>query len=765
MAAPWPLEADDPYDPTTVRSLVSDRADRVKAARRPGVRSRPCSRARCSAPTFVFSVDGDTLVLAGEREHIRLSGGAVAEVLPLLDGARGPDELVAALDERAPHEVYYTLLELERRGYLIEADGAPPERLALLTGLGVAPQLLLGARARTAAIGDVGLRPLLDALAELGVAADDEAPLGVVFADDYLREDLRDENRAALASSRPWLLAKPVGAALWLGPLFVPGQTGCWECLAHRLRGHRPAAQLAASREPAVPTLPSLARTGAPKGIAAGLIAGEVAKELAGVGSALRGRLLTLDLAALSLTEHALPHRPQCPACGHPRLLNSSAARVTLRPLRAAVGAAGERVREPEETLRSLSALVSPITGVVRSLERLDVHAPLHLYGAGPVPALTPTSLGELEAALRTVSGGKGPTDAQARASALCEGIERYCAQAVEARQAIESPYLDVADRAVHPDDLLLFSESQRREREERNADAEDARFWIPEPFDATKPVAWTQAWSISGDEPRLLPTAYCYYGYRLPAGHRFCWGDSNGCAAGNEPEEAILQGLLEVVERDAVALWWYTRARRPGVDISSSRSAYVPDVIDAYAAQGRDVWALDLTNDLGIPAVVAMSCRSEDRNGVTFGFGAHLDAEIAIDRALSELVQLTYGVQANVRRSPMLERWIADVTPTNEPWLVGEGQTALAPSRVSGDLAADIRACTDAIARAGHETLVVDLTLPDVGVPVVKVVVPGLRHFWPRFAPGRLYDVPVALGWLERPPHERDLNPTPVVW
>jgi oxazoline/thiazoline synthase len=710
-------------------------------------------------------VDADTLVLAGEREHVRLSGGAVAEVLPLLDGTRGPAELVAALDERAPHEVYYTLLELERRGYLVEADGSPPERLALLTGLGVAPQKLLGARARTAAIGDVDVGPLFDALAELGVAADDEAPLAVVLSDDYLREGLGDENRAALASSRPWLVAKPMGGVLWLGPLFVPGQTGCWECLAHRLRGHRPAAQLATAWEPAVSTVASPAGSAATQGVAAGLIAGEVAKELAGVGSALRGRLLTLDLATLSLAEHALPHRPQCPACGDPALLNSSAARVTLRPLRAAVGAAGERVREPAETLRSLSALVSPITGVVRSVERLEVHAPLHLYRAGPVPALTPTSLGQLEAALRTVSGGKGPTDAQARASALCEGIERYCAHAVETRQAIESPYLDVADRAVHPDDLLLFSESQRRERDERNADAEDARFRVPEPFDATKAVAWTQAWSISGDEPRLLPTAYCYISYSLPAGHHFCWGDSNGCAAGNEPEEAILQGLLEVVERDAVALWWYTRARRPAVDFSSSRSAYVSDVIDAYAAQGRDVWALDLTNDLGIPAVVALSCRAEDRNGVTFGFGAHLDAEIAVGRALSELVQMTFGVQAKVRRSPMLERWLADVTPTNEPWLAGEGQTALAPSSVSGDLAADIRACTEAIARAGHETLVVDLTLPDVGLPVVKVVAPGLRHFWPRFAPGRLYDVPVALGWLEQRPAERDLNPYPVVW
>jgi ribosomal protein S12 methylthiotransferase accessory factor len=47
--------------------------------------------------------------------------------------------------------------------------------------------------------------------------------------------------------------------------------------------------------------------------------------------------------------------------------------------------------------------------------------------------------------------------------------------------------------------------------------------------------------------------------------------------------------------------------------------------------------------------------------------------------------------------------------------------------------------------------------------MPVVKVVVPGMRHFWPRFAPGRLYHVPVQLGWLPRPTDEGDLNPIPM--
>jgi len=44
--------------------------------------------------------------------------------------------------------------------------------------------------------------------------------------------------------------------------------------------------------------------------------------------------------------------------------------------------------------------------------------------------------------------------------------------------------------------------------------------------------------------------------------------------------------------------------------------------------------------------------------------------------------------------------------------------------------------------------------------MPVVKVVVPGLRHFWPRYAPGRLYEVPVKMGWLEKPLREDELNP-----
>jgi ribosomal protein S12 methylthiotransferase accessory factor len=70
------------------------------------------------------------------------------------------------------------------------------------------------------------------------------------------------------------------------------------------------------------------------------------------------------------------------------------------------------------------------------------------------------------------------------------------------------------------------------------------------------------------------------------------------------------------------------------------------------------------------------------------------------------------------------------------------------------------VTACVNLAKRAGLDFLVLDQTRPDIGVPVVRVIVPGLRHFYRRFAPGRLYDVPVKLGLLERPLSESELNP-----
>ena len=98
----------------------------------------------------------------------------------------------------------------------------------------------------------------------------------------------------------------------------------------------------------------------------------------------------------------------------------------------------------------------------------------------------------------------------------------------------------------------------------------------------------------------RYLPSAYCYYGHPESA-QFFCATDANGTAAGNTIEEAILQGAFELIERDAVALWWYNRVARPHVDIESFRVPYTASLRRHYEAIGREFWVLDLTHDLDV--------------------------------------------------------------------------------------------------------------------------------------------------------------------
>jgi ribosomal protein S12 methylthiotransferase accessory factor len=261
------------------------------------------------------------------------------------------------------------------------------------------------------------------------------------------------------------------------------------------------------------------------------------------------------------------------------------------------------------------------------------------------------------------------------------------------------------------------------------------------------------------------------YFGYPFPEEQFFAWGDSNGNAAGNTLEEAIAQGFFELVERDAVALWWYNRLRRPAVDLSSFDDPYIGRLVNHYASLNREVWALDLTSDLGIPVVAAISRRTDRApEEILFAFGAHFDPHIAVVRALTEMNQFLPAV-VNVDRDgryayddPDAVHWWKTATLEREPYLVpADGAATRIGDWVdlsTDDTADDVRIAQRIVEDRGLEFLVLDQTRPDIGLPVARVVVPGLRHFWARLGPGRLYDVPVELGWLPAPRAEDELNP-----
>lgn len=136
-------------------------------------------------------------------------------------------------------------------------------------------------------------------------------------------------------------------------------------------------------------------------------------------------------------------------------------------------------------------------------------------------------------------------------------------------------------------------------------------------------------------------------------------------------------------------------------------------------------------------------------------GFGCHLNANVAVERALTELNQIGDG------RHPATGKPFVDTRLLPDPGFLYPLGAAHPHESFDGEhLAADIAECQRRLEREGLELIVVDKTRPDLGLSVAQVIVPGLRHFWPRFAPGRLYDVPVRLGWRQTATDEAALTP-----
>jgi ribosomal protein S12 methylthiotransferase accessory factor len=230
----------------------------------------------------------------------------------------------------------------------------------------------------------------------------------------------------------------------------------------------------------------------------------------------------------------------------------------------------------------------------------------------------------------------------------------------------------------------------------------------------------------------------------------------------------------MDLVERDSVAMWWYNRAPRPSVDLDAFDEPYVSLVRDHYARLGRNLWVLDLTTDLGIPAFAGCSQRLDGpTEDLLIGFGAHVDPRMALMRALTEVNQFLPAVSE--RRpdgsthywmdDPDAIRWWTQQTLERNPYLAQHPELpARRPSDfaqiATDDIAEDVRRCVQRIADAGHDVLVLDQSRPAIELAVVRVIAPGLRHFWRRLGPGRLYDVPVKLGWLDAPVPEPELNP-----
>lgn len=310
-----------------------------------------------------------------------------------------------------------------------------------------------------------------------------------------------------------------------------------------------------------------------------------------------------------------------------------------------------------------------------------------------------------------SVYNGKGATATEAKVSAMMEGLERYSAEVLD-RELMIARFSELGASALNPADLIL-----------------------PSGAEADAAIPWVSSWDIMNDEEVLVPANAVFH--PLPAEYkRLFRTNTSGLASGNEREEAIFHGLAEVIERDAWALVEARRNTGPLVEDVSHELAR--SLLERFRAAQVDVYLRDITSDVQVPtfAAVADDVKLKDPTLLTTGMGTHTNAGVAALRALTEVAQsrLTqiHGARedttlADFRRQIGYER----TKRINRHWFEVAQKRSFGEigSFDSDDFLLDIRHTQKKLEEAGLDrVLVVDLTREEIGIPVVRVIVPGLE-------------------------------------
>ena len=679
--------------------------------------SNPCPALR---PQFSFHSDGaGCLRIASEGRCATFRGAAFTAVAPLLDGRRTSEDIVRELQQKLPAEqIWYALFTLQFGGFTANLDRSLPHpQAAYWDTLGVtssfALERLSSSTCAVREIGDDSRGVLANAFTQNGIGLIPEQKRVLVLVDSYLNPELDVWSREATERGLEWMVARAAGPGVWIGPVFSSGQPICWTCFAARLR------------ENGVDPHPSPAWLPATRNAGLQMIAAEVAKWIVLGDRYAVDVVRTWDLASGGYTMHNVAGAARCSSCEQSNPRTAEISRNSF-PEQSFAAEAGLRTCPPAETLERLHKIVSPLTGIVSHIAAVSNPA-AHAEIDTPVYE-APLNLGRCSSNAPVVALGKGVSHIQAQVSCLAEAIERYSMFRSGAEAVTRCSKSSLPGRALDLYDLLGL------------------------PFDPAEEWDWLAATSYSTGDTIYIPAEYCYFDLL-----RSTPANSNGCAAGNSLPEAKLQGLLELVERDAVSIWWHNRIQRSAVDLGSFEDGFLRSASSRASCSGNRLHVLDVSTDIAIPAFVAVSTgdrQAGDRDSVLLGFGAHLDARIAIGRALTELAQ----VGAVLARGPVKSVCSLSQHPQLEP----AGYAALASDFLSAPTSSVQQAldrCVRLVEERGFEVIALDMTRIQTGLRVARVIVPGLQPLHPNFSAPRLNRLPVAMGWLDRPRTSAELK------
>jgi ribosomal protein S12 methylthiotransferase accessory factor len=338
---------------------------------------------------------------------------------------------------------------------------------------------------------------------------------------------------------------------------------------------------------------------------------------------------------------------------------------------------------------------------------------------------------------------GAGESLENAFAACLGEAVERL-SQYERADDVTPRRIDDVTDSLLPPfADLVV---QQRRSKSASPSDMAD----------------WTAARHLGTATSSLVPSDWVLRRATEGALRDRDAALSSGAAAGASPEAAATRALLELVERDAAALWWVggQRARPLSAETDGLAEAARLARFLRQGAPGRTSWCLDITSDLGIPVVAAVSV-DPTAKGFVCGLAARLTLVDAVRSAMVELCQLEIGLMlAAAKRGQTGDHALgeldrrhlrrADTIDAQSCVLlhpVGMPQRHVDPEPLPQSDAQQLECLSAALATAGIESMIVDLTRAEYGIPVVKAVAPQLQALPSSLTTTRLCDAIARTG------------------
>lgn len=603
------------------------------------------------------------------------------------------------------------------------------------------------------------------------------AEFALVLHDAWHPAVHREAETALQAAGIPFLRSFIAFGEGVIGPLVRPGLPGCSRCadtrqlIAGRDRTENWGLQQRLTETGGIQSDAWASRTGLIQ--LAHLIAAESRSVLRHGRSRTEERVVFVNLKTLNCTSHFFFPDPLCPVCGRLPADSRDAARISLEP-RPKIGENMYRCRSLHELKTFLVRDYLDYKIGFLNGKMLDLVSPF-------ADASVNLPMFEQDEA----AAGRTNCYADSELTAIMEGLERYCGMEPRGkRTVVRGSYRQYAEEALDPVTVGLYAKEQYE------------RPGFPFlPFDPEAETDWVWGFSFAQERPILVPQWLAYYS--SPCRQGFVYETSNGCALGGSLEEAILYGMLEVVERDSFLLTWYAQLPLPRLDPRSAGDQDLELMVDRLrAVAGFDVLLFNATMENGIPSIWALAKNMKPKGiNLICAAGAHPDPVRAAKGAVHELsgmlLTLNDKFETNrddyvrMLRDPSLVRSMDDhsmlyALPEAEPrlrFLLEENR----PLRTFGqefdsapkhqDLTEDLKMMIGMFRRLHLDVIVVDQTTPELrrnGLHCVKVLIPGMLpmtfgyNFTRLAGLERALRVPAELGYKERPLRPEELNPHP---